>query len=1531
LQVPTPGHHQRNMQAALAVVIALALVLSGIPRWAASGEGAMRARLDGRLAGPLLRLLEPAASTVSVPDRRAAEALQMVDGKVRVVVHVLPTAENTLASHLGRLGLEIELARGDLVQGLIAPADLESLATHPSVSWVRPPLVPLPLVTSEGVGLTGADQWQSQGIDGTGVKVAVLDVGFQGYLSLLGSELPPSVTTYSARADGNIQAGQVHGAGCAEIVYDMAPGAEMYLVNFGTDVEFYDAVDHVLAQGVDVVSCSIGWPIAGPGDGSGDINDAVIAAHEAGVLWVNSAGNQATRHWMGPWMDADDDGILEYAPGDEKNTISVAPSEPVRFGMRWDDSWTSASASFMLELCNAAGTVVASESAGVYPGTPTRFIDLVGAFSGMYDIVIRRLDGGTSVPMIEIFTYDQDLNTFGNCTAESSIVVPADAAQVVAVGAVSHSSPETIEYFSSQGPSRDGRTKPDVVAPDRVANVTYGLLGFSGTSAACPHVAGAAALLWQYYAGYSNNAIASLLRSSVVDLGAAGPDNVFGRGSLYLEPLAGPTLTATTEAAPTVTPTETPTPTIASTGALLIDTGQRLGGNDSYAVALGDLNSDDDLDAFVANALNQPNNVWMNYGTGVFGDSFQTLGASASWGVALGDLDADGDLDALVANYDQPDQVWLNGGTADFGLGEALGSGYSTSVALGDLDGDGDLDAFIGGLGADLVWLNNSHAGFVDSGQSLGDAQTKGVALGDLNGDGDLDAFAAAAGENIVWANGGTGAYVLSQSLGNSDSAAVAVGDLDGDGDLDAFVANAYQGNRVWWNDGAGLFVDSGQSLGSAASTSVALADIDGDGDLDALVANLGANALWLNDGNGGFGASGIPLSETLSRGVALGNLDRDSDVDAFVADLGPNTVWLNNSLDLTPTPSRTGSVTVTATRTSTLTPTPTPSATGAPTVTPPTPTPTATATPTPGTVTATSTDTVASPTPTRTLTRTPTSIPRPIGWRRVAFPGLVVWDVVVDPGDADRLAISVEGLSQTVYRSDDAASTWLPANGGLGSSTVYNLSQHETVPWVLYASSHDTVWRTTDDGCNWEVLTVPGGVSPFVSAIAGAPQRPGRLYVSLSDPCDSIFVSDDYGDTWISHTGTDLCASSALDASLVVSAQAADLLYLARGHDSSSVLMSDDAGLDWSQLAGIPGDHGVGDLDTSFADDQRLIAASHGGGVFSSDDGGASWASASGGLPDDGIGTICSAALYGPDSDSMMYVAVLGTGVYRSMTSGAWWSRHDRFMPVDVVVNALAISPLRPGRLWAATSDGLWTIESYDLWMSPVLNTLPTPTATPTATGTPTPTASATQTATATPTATATASPTPTLTPTIEGCVELVVNGDFEAIGYWTRGLTEHMAGWTDLVQRSAKYAMRHGIEPGVAMAESHSSISQIITVPAYVSEARLSLWLWRHTEENEDSDLSSALSEQVRGARLSDLPYTQDMHEVLLLNSTYNTVEAIVHRSRVNDAGWMQIEYDLTAWRGKTVKLYINAYNDGLGGRTWMYTDDVSIRVCE
>ena len=350
---------------------------------------------------------------------------------------------------------------------------------------------------------------------------------------------------------------------------------------------------------------------------------------------------------------------------------------------------------------------------------------------------------------------------------------------------------------------------------------------------------------------------------------------------------------------------------------IFVNSGQVLDNDQSQDVALGDLDGDGDLDAYVSNAAGG-DQVYKNNGSAIFTDSGQSLGSDNSRGVALGDVDGDGDLDAYVTSA--ANKLWVNQGGNQSGTegnyassGQNLGSALSYDVALGDLDGDNDLDAYVANYNsADKVWVNQggSQGGtqgvFNDSGQNLSALNSYGVALGDVDRDGDLDAVIASYTQgdrlylNQGGAQGGTeGVFSSSQAFAGPNCYQVALGDLDGDGDLDIFFSNYNQGNMVWLNQGGaqggteGTFSDSGQLLGDGPSRGVALVDVNGDSDLDAVVANYGeSDEVWLNAGGGSFTLV-QSLDNVYSYAVALADLDENGSMDAFVATQVDNYVWL--------------------------------------------------------------------------------------------------------------------------------------------------------------------------------------------------------------------------------------------------------------------------------------------------------------------------------------------------------------------------------------------------------------------------------------------------------------------------------------------------------------------------------------------------------------------------------------------------------------------------------------------------------------
>lgn len=552
------------------------------------------AKLDGGLN---------AVATAADPLAAAAErGFRVRDGRLQVWMQSSGDDIPGLLKWLEAEGARWLSIAGETVQASVPASLLARLDERGDVRSVRRPLYlqkpvtgprlgepltassgpsPAPDVgsqTTEALGPMNVNAWHAAGLKGQSVKVGVVDLEFGGYASLSGSDLPAGgKLSYRAFGASQLDSTAKHGTACAEIVHDIAPElGGLYLAMVENSVDVQNAVSWLRSEGVKIVSQSAGYSGGTPGNGEGPDRAAIDTFTGGGGLWVNSAGNSGYSHWQGPWADANGDDNLDLTSdgGRFRNWITYSNAQTTRIpipsgttltgNLTWNQ-WSSPTTDLDLYLFWSASTdgsspeqVAKSDDTqnGGASQYPNEYISFTTTKSGYYSFQVVRFAGPTNVD-VELFTgYPLEYRV-----RSGSITHPGDAPNVVSVAALDVDSPYALEPYSSSGPTNGsggslsgGSVRPDVSGFANVATVSYGAGAsgrFNGTSSACPHAAGAAALLWGANPSWSSTQVRNALETNATDMGPGGKDNDYGYGRVTL-PNPGTTPTSCTADATTL-------------------------------------------------------------------------------------------------------------------------------------------------------------------------------------------------------------------------------------------------------------------------------------------------------------------------------------------------------------------------------------------------------------------------------------------------------------------------------------------------------------------------------------------------------------------------------------------------------------------------------------------------------------------------------------------------------------------------------------------------------------------------------------------------------------------------------------------------------------------------------------------------------------------------------------------------------------------------------------------------------------------
>lgn len=209
------------------------------------------------------------------------------------------------------------------------------------------------------------------------------------------------------------------------------------------------------------------------------------------------------------------------------------------------------------------------------------------------------------------------------------------------------------------------------------------------------------------------------------------------------------------------------------------------------------------------------------------------------------------------------------------------------------------------------------------------------------------------------------------------------------------------------------------------------------------------------------------------------------------------------------------------------------------------------------------------------------------------------IFAIQIDESNPDNVFMSA---CSGIYASTNATAKWTKLQGIPSTSRrTHVIYQHPTRPEMIFAGTTEGLWRTTDGGKNWGLMT---SRRLIINAVAVHPDQPDRVYLGTDD--FGILMSDDGGENYKE--------TNAGFISRQIRAVLADRTERGRVYagvifdgQNGGVFVSEDGGMTWQQSIQGMGVRDVYSLYQSEPHPERLYAGTN-HGIFRSDDHGRSW-----------------------------------------------------------------------------------------------------------------------------------------------------------------------------------------------------------------------------------------------------------------------------------------------------------------------------------
>jgi photosystem II stability/assembly factor-like uncharacterized protein len=281
-------------------------------------------------------------------------------------------------------------------------------------------------------------------------------------------------------------------------------------------------------------------------------------------------------------------------------------------------------------------------------------------------------------------------------------------------------------------------------------------------------------------------------------------------------------------------------------------------------------------------------------------------------------------------------------------------------------------------------------------------------------------------------------------------------------------------------------------------------------------------------------------------------------------------------------------------------------------------------------------------------------------------------------------------------------------------SDAIVSIALHPTNANILYVATNDAVYKSRDRGSTWERF--PSFSARRVTTLAVDPQLPATVYAGTMG--DAVYKSPDGGQHWLPHN-VGLKEHVSYVNQFIFHPMHSEALYAAT---TVGAFYSKDGGREWEErMAGMKEVHIVVTLAIDPKNPKVLYAGTT-GGAYRSRDGTATWEKVNNGLiPEEEL--MASLALginllaIDPVNPNIIYAATT-KGLFKTMNQAERWERIGQSLP-DQFISTMLIHPTNGNELylggragvfksvdggltWGAINQGLATLNIRSLAMSP-------------------------------------------------------------------------------------------------------------------------------------------------------------------------------------------------------------------------------------